>query len=202
MNQIVTEKKLLVYLPELYADWEGAFLLPELVQHNIPFVIVTDSGKPVTSIGRMKATPDAGLDDFKADDISGLILIGSDSWPDATQNQKAMALAAELLNKNVLVAAICGATFAMARSHLFSNHKHTSNDLSMLKYFVKEYKDEAHYVDQLAVTDKNLITASGNAPVDFTFEVLKYLGIYSDEKRKQWYEMFKHGTNPPRDFWS
>ena len=33
-------------------------------------------------------------------------------------------------------------------------------------------------------------------------EVMTYFNIYSEEKRKHWYAMFKNGTKPPKDFWT
>lgn len=195
-------KKLIVYLPEEFADWEGAFLLPELVQNKINFVTVSESGKPVNSIGQLKVTPDAALADIAINDIRGLILIGSDTWMDASKNQKVLDLAQQLLKMNVLVAAICGATVALARVGLLENRPHTSNDLGMLKTIVPSYQGEKNYVQKLAVRDGNLITASGVGAIDFTFELMQALEIYSEEKRQQWYALFKHGTPPPIEFWT
>ena len=194
-------KKLIVYLPEGFADWEGSYLLPELAENKISYVTVSENGKPVTSIGRLRVTPDAGLFDIQPSDISGLILIGSDSWADPSQNLSALKLATELLSREVLVAAICGATVALAREGLLDKRKHTSNNLEMLKKIVPSYKGEAFYEETLAVTDKNLITAAGVGPIEFTLELMKALNIYSEEKRKHWFNLFKNGTTPPANFW-
>ncbi len=195
-------KKLLIYLPEFFADWEGAFLLPELAQNKIPYTIVSSTSDEVFSIGGLKVKPEASITDFLTEDITGLILIGSDSWSDKSKNKTAIDLAGILLKKQVLVAGICGATFALARAGHLQNKQHTSNSLDMLKYFVPDYNNEAYYIDKLAVVDQNLITASGAAPVEFAFEIMKALEIYTDEKRKIWFDMFKKGINPPNDFWS
>lgn len=197
-----TEKKILIYLPESFADWEGAFLLAELAKNKIDYTIVSDSENELLSIGHLKVRPDAFISDFEIDQIRGLVLIGSDSWTDPTKNHKAINLAGNLLKNDILVAAICGSTFALARADLLDNRKHTSNDLNMLKMFVPNYDGQTNYIDQLAVTDKNLITASGVGPIEFTFEVMKYLNIYNDKKRKQWFDLFKNGVKPSDDFWS
>lgn len=195
-------KKLVIYLPEEFADWEGAFLFPELVQNKIDFVTVSESGKQVKTIGRMKVTPDAALADISPSDMSGLVLIGSDSWPDPTQNEKVLALAGQLLNQGTLVAAICGATVALARNGHLENRKHTSNDLGMLKTIVPTYKGEKNYVQKLAVKDGNLITAAGVGALEFTLELMRTLDIYTEEKRQQWFALFKNGTPPPMAFWT
>lgn len=195
-------KPLLIYLPEGFADWEGAYLFPELVQNKVPFVTASENGKPVTTIGRLKVIPDAALTDYNAENISGLILIGSDSWAEPDQNHKALALAGQLLQKDVLVGAICGATVALAREGFLNDRRHTSNDLVMLKKMVPSYKGEQHYIHSLAISDHGkLITASGSGPVEFTLEVMRALNIYTEEKRQQWYALFKNGVQPPMEFW-
>ncbi|KNZ40891.1 hypothetical protein [Acetobacterium bakii] len=42
-----------------------------------------------------------------------------------------------------------------------------------------------------AVTDGNLITATGIAPLEFTVEVLKALGVFSPEILEAWYQLYK-----------
>lgn len=195
-------KKLVIYLPEGFADWEGAYLMPELVENKRPFITVSESGKPVTSIGGLKVTPDAALDDVAISDIQGLVLIGSDGWVDPAKNQKVLALTGQLLNQGTLLAAICAATVALGRVGLLDNHKHTSNDLEFLKKINPSYKGEKNYLNQLAVQDRNLITATGIGPLEFTLEIMRALDIHSEEKRKHWFAMFKYGTKPPADFWS
>ncbi len=194
--------KLVVYLPEDFADWEGAFLFPELVRNKVNFLTVSESGKQVNTIGRMKVIPDAALADISREDMSGLILIGSDTWSDPLQNQKVLALATELLGQGVLVAAICGATVALARTGGLDSRKHTSNDLGMLKAMAPSYQGEKNYVQKLAVRDRNLVTAAGVGPIEFTLEIMRMLEIYSEEKRQQWFALYKSGTVPPIDFWS
>ncbi|MEK2645720.1 type 1 glutamine amidotransferase family protein [Bdellovibrio sp. BCCA] len=196
------EKSLVVYLPEGFADWEGAFLLPELRQAKKKIIIASSTGESISSIGGMTIVPERALSEVAPDTIEGLILIGSDSWMDANQNQNAIELASALLSKGVLVAAICGATVAIARAGLLNNRPHTSNDLDMLKQIVPSYGGEKFYLKSLAVTDKNLITAAGVAPIEFTREIMAYLNMYTPEYRKHWFELYKNAVMPPLEFWS
>ncbi|WP_413942779.1 type 1 glutamine amidotransferase family protein [Bdellovibrio sp. HCB-162] len=195
------EKSLVVYLPEGFADWEGAFLLPELRQAKKKIIIASSTGESISSIGGMTVVPERALSGVAPDTIEGLILIGSDSWMDANQNQNAIELADALLSKGVLVAAICGATVALARAGLLNNRRHTSNDLGMLKQIVPSYGGEKFYLKSLAVTDKNLITATGVAPIEFTREIMAYLNMYTPEYRKHWFELYKNAVMPPLEFW-
>lgn len=197
-----TNKKLLIYLPDQFADWEGSYLMSELAQNKVPFVVVSETKDTITSIGTLKVTPEASIDDFSADQVSGLVMIGGDNWPDLSKNQTVTKLAKALSSKKVLVAAICGATFALAREGILDGQPHTSNDLNMLKRFVPSYTDEQNYLNQPVVRDQNLITASGAAPVEFTLELLRALDIYTEENRQHWFNLFKHGTPPPAEFWA
>ncbi|WII72142.1 DJ-1/PfpI family protein [Bdellovibrio sp. 22V] len=195
-------KKLVIYLPEGFADWEGSFLMPELVQNKKSFVTVSETGNDVLSIGRLKVKPEAALSSISIDEIEGLVLIGSDTWSDSSQNQKVLKLAGDLLKKGTLVAAICGATVAMAREGLLNERNHTSNFLPLLKQLVPAYRGEKNYKNDLAVTDGNLITASGVGALEFTMHLMRALNIYTEEKRQQWFALYKNGVHPPMEFWS
>jgi len=61
---------------------------------------------------------------------------------------------------------------------------------------VQDYQDEALYVDKLAVTDGNNITASGLGSVEFAREVIRELGLYSVTDTQTWFDMFKNGVVP------
>lgn len=194
-------KKIIVYLPDGFADWEGAFLLPELMQTKTPFMTVSEDGQPITSIGGLKVTPDGALTDLSIDQIGGLVMIGSDTWWKLDQNLKVLALAKELSQREVLVAGICAASSAMGRAGLLNSHKHTSNDISSLKRWGEAYLGEHNYQNKLATTDGHLITASGNAPIEFTFEIIRFLKMLNEENSQHWFGMYKSGKQPPDSFW-
>jgi len=198
----MNSKKILIYLPEGFADWEGAYLMSELAEAKRDFLTVSEGGKSVQSIGRLKVQPEAELESFSAEQIDMLVLIGSDTWQNANLNQKAIDLAGRLIKQGTFVAAICGATTALARAGFLDHRNHTSNDLGMLKKIVPSYQGEKKYIQKLAVTEENLITASGIGPLEFTVEILKALNVYPEKKREQWYAMYKNGVFPPIEFWS
>ncbi len=195
-------KSIVVYLPEGFADWEGAFLLPELRQIQRSVTVVSESGNPVSSIGGLKVQVDAALSTISSENTEALVLIGRDTWSETEKNTKVLEMAKDFHQKGILVAGICAATVALARVGLLEKKKHTSNDLEMLKHLVPTYQGEKNYLEKLAVSDGNLITASGVGPLEFTLEIMKYLNIYSEEKRQHWYALYKNGTKPPREFWA
>jgi putative intracellular protease/amidase len=96
------------------------------------------------------------------------------------------------------VAGICGATIALADNGLLDNKRHTSNDIEVLKIFCKKYKGENLYENKFAVVDGNLITATGLAPLEFTFEVIKKINVMETNTLNAWYNLYK--TKEPKYF--
>ena len=178
------------------ADWEPAHALCE-IRRSDKFDVVTVgfSAKEVVTMGGLRVTPDTTLDSVDWAQVALLILPGGDMWEQGERPELQTLLPA-LVRKNVSVAAICGATLEVARTGLTRGAKHTSNGLSYLKTMVSGYSDESTYVDQLAVSDHNLITASGLGSVEFAREILQRLSIYDDANLAVWFDMFKRGVIP------
>ena len=91
------------------------------------------------------------------------------------------------------VAAICGATLALASAGLLDERPHTSNGPGFLDMFCPSYRGRNHYVDEPAVSDGKLITAAGTAPLEWAREILDVLGVFTCEKLQAWYSYFRTG---------
>ena len=146
--------------------------------------------KPVTTLGGITILPDIMLDELEPTQSAMLILPGGTSW-DEGKNTEAVEKSIELLAAGVPVAAICGATAGLARAGILDHKRHTSNSLDYLK--ATNYRGGALYQDQPAVTDGNLITAGGMAPLDFAYHIFKKLDVYSANTLEAWYALFKTG---------
>lgn len=144
----------------------------------------------VVTMGGIRIEPDLALDGISPADSAMLILPGGTTW-DVGQNVEAVEMARNFLNSNVAVAAICGATAGLARGGLLDNRRHTSNAREYLK--ATQYRGASLYDDFPAVTDGNLITASGIAPVDFAQHIFRRLGLYSPPVLEAWYGLFRFG---------
>jgi putative intracellular protease/amidase len=182
-----------------FADWEPSYALAELRRSGGQEVIsVGFTGDEVTSMGGLRVRPDRALADVRASEVRLLILPGGDMWEreDAYPRAQLEALIGDLLAAERPVAAICGATVAMARAGLLDDRRHTSNMPSYLAEQVPSYRGAAYYESTLAVNDRGVITASGLGPVEFAREVFAELGVFSESDRALWYEMFKHGKLP------
>jgi len=144
----------------------------------------------VVTMGGVRIQPDVTLAGISPADSAMLILPGGIAW-DEKKNEEAVELARSFLDAGVPVAAICGATAGLARGGLLDNHLHTSNAREYLAE--TGYRGAALYDDAPAVTDGNLITASGIAPVDFAFHIFRRLDLYTTRVLDAWYGLFKTG---------
>ena len=180
-----------------FADWEPAFALAELRRSGgLEVVTLGFSGAPVRSMGGLPVTPDRPLEGLDPATVRLLILPGGDLWEDSDSRAEIRPTLQALRDAGVPVAAICGATLAVAHAGLLDDHAHTSNDPGYLEQMVPQYRGARRYVDALAVRDRGLITASGLGPVEFAREIFEELQVFSDTDRPVWFHLFKHGRFP------
>ncbi|WP_280238276.1 type 1 glutamine amidotransferase family protein [Nocardia abscessus] len=147
------------------------------------------SAEPITTMGGMRIVPDVVLADLTPADSAMLILPGAETW-EGPDLDPFTHKAREFVAAGVPVAAICGATFGLAKAGLLDTRKHTSNVAEFLLY--SGYSGADHYVEAPAVTDGDVITASASAPFEFAREVLGRLGVYEPHVLDGWYRLFAH----------
>jgi len=190
--------KVYLYVFDTMADWEIGYLTAELNSGRYykkglaPSKIVTVGidKTAVTTMGGLKIIPDMNLDECSIESTDTLILPGGDTWTE-TIHQPILTIAKRCLAEGGLVAAICGATIGLAQSGLLNSRSHTSNDLEYLKMICPTYTGENYYNTESVVTDGKLITASGVAPLEFSVQVLKALGVFTSETLDAWYNLNK-----------
>jgi putative intracellular protease/amidase len=144
----------------------------------------------VKTMGGITILPDMELADLSPSQSAMLILPGGESW-DAGKNVEAIAKAKEFLTVGIPVAAICGATAALARAGVLDERRHTSNSSAYLQ--ATGYRGAARYVDCPAVEDEGVITAAGTAPLEFAYEIFRVLDVFSPAVREAWFRLFKTG---------
>lgn len=193
--------KAYLYVLDTLADWEIGYLAAELhsgrflADGPVPLHRIGAATAPVTSMGGTALTPEASFAEigFAAGDC--LILPGADTWLDGSHGALLAALPA-LLDAGVVVAAICGATFALAAAGILDRRHHTSNDCSLLQYVAPGYAGAAYYREETVVTDGPLITAGGFAPLEFAHAVFRRTGVMRPAVLDAWYRL--HATREPR----
>ncbi|MCK9152277.1 type 1 glutamine amidotransferase family protein [Methanobacterium alcaliphilum] len=199
--------KVYIYLLNTLADWEISYLTAELnsgryLDKKIPpvdLIKIGNTTEPIKTMGGIAITPDETIDNIKFEEDDLLILPGADTWREE-ENKKIIDIVSSIINEKVIIAAVCGATIALANKGILNNRKHTSNDIEVLKMFCPEYTGENFYLNQPAVTDDNLITASGLAPLEFSYEILKRTNLMKTETLEAWYQLYK--TNDSKYFYA
>jgi putative intracellular protease/amidase len=177
-----------------FADWEPSYALAQLRQTGAAAVVTVGlSHHPVRSMGGLTVMPDVTVEQVVPEQVRLFILPGGDQWETAGLDPRLIALLEGCMANGAPLAAICAATTAVARAGLLHGRAHTSNGLDYLKTQVPDYTFENDYVDQLAVRDRGLITASGLGAVEFAREIFAELEVFSEGDLEMWYRMFKYG---------
>lgn len=190
--------KVYLYVLNTLADWEIGFITAELntgryfdkTKSPLSPVKIGNTTDPITTMGGIVITPDDCIDNIKFNDGDLLILPGGDAWMNE-ENKKVIELVPVLLDNGVVVAAICGATMALANAGILNNRKHTGNNKDLLKMTCPQYAGEDNYVDLPAVTDDNLITATGLAPLEFAREILGRIDVMKPRTLEAWFKLFE-----------
>ncbi|MBF6159550.1 DJ-1/PfpI family protein [Nocardia cyriacigeorgica] len=191
----MTTKTVHVAVYDLLADWEVGAAIAQ-INHNVglqrepgSFQVrtVAPLGETVTTMGGMRIVPDLALAELDAEDSALLILPGSELWDRGGLSGFAYA-ARKFLDAGVPVAAICGATFGLAKEGLLDERKHTSGAAEYLA--ASGYAGADNYVDAPAVTDGGLITAGPAAPWEFAREIFAELELFEPQVLDAWYRLF------------
>ncbi len=174
-------KRLAIVLTEGFADWEVAPLTASARTHfGFDVVTATPDGAEVRSMGGMRVAADIATEHLHANAFDALILCGGTVW----ETEKAPDLNGvidDFISRDKVVAAICGATLALARAGTLNRTAHTSNAADFIAD-VPSYSGKARYKDSpYAIRDGKVITAAGSAPVTFAAEVYRALGHGGDE---------------------
>ena len=190
--------KVCLYVLDTLSDWEIGYLAAEInsgrffdkSKSPVNLIKVGNTRKAIKTMGGIEITPNEEIRNVTFDEGDLLILPGADTWLEES-NEYVAKLIPDLLDKNVIVAAICGATLALAKNGVFNRNQHTSNDKTFLKMSCPEYTGEKCYLDNPVVIDGNLITASGLAPLEFSYEVFKKMDVMSSGTLEAWYQLNK-----------
>ena len=178
------------------ADWEPGFAIAHInrpmpgVPSGFRVRTVGQDKTPVRSMGGLTIVPDLSLSEFPLCECNA-----DSAWRrfvERRENGPALSMAKEFVAAGVPVAAICGATFGLARAGLLDDRLHTSNDPGWLAS--SGYGGAAHYVQEPAVEDRGVITASVTGSLEFARLVLARLGIFSTSALEAWYGLYKTGN--------
>jgi putative intracellular protease/amidase len=189
-----------VYVLDTLADWELGYVTAELnsrrfFKENAPHIAVktvSDSKKPIKTMGGLTVVPDCLIGDMVVDQASVLILPGANTWSD-TRHGAIVEKAVQFLAAGAMVCAICGATAPLAGCGVLDNRKHTSNGPGFLEMFVPAYRGQSFYVDAPSVADDNLITAGSTGGLLWARQIIEHLEVFTSDTLAAWYNYFSTG---------
>ncbi|MEN2467732.1 type 1 glutamine amidotransferase family protein [Ornithinibacillus sp. JPR2-1] len=195
-----------LYVFNTMSDWEYGYLIAELNSGRYfkkglaPLEVVTIgmNKEVISTMGGLSIKPDITLYECNLQGGELLILPGGTTWSEKI-HQPILRKIGDAIELGTIIAAICGATEGLANMGYLDSRKHTSNDLEYLKMVCPNYNGDNFYEMSPVVTDTNLITASGVAPLEFANEVLKKLDVFAPDTLDSWYKLNK--THKPEHFY-
>ncbi|SDI03247.1 Putative intracellular protease/amidase [Planococcus glaciei] len=191
-------KKAFLYVFDTMSDWEYGYLIAELNSGRYfkkdiaPLKVITVGANKeiITTMGGVGIKPDISLNECILGSKDLLILPGGTTWNEEI-HQPVLERVGEALKQGTIVAAICGAIEGLANLGYLDVRKHTSNNLEYTKMVCPNYKGEEFYEAESAVSDANLVTSSGIAPLEFAVEVLEKLDVFAKDALRSWYSLNK-----------
>lgn len=187
------KNEILVFIFDGYADWECAYVCPELRGAGFTVRTVAENREICTSMGGLRVVPDYTVDDFPAD--FSLLLPGGNTWLDQG-NRAALPVTEYAMSRSIPVAAICNACNFMAEHGYLDHIQHTGNTTAFMKSQAPHYEGESHYQEVQAVCDSRVVTANGTSALEFTREILRLLAVKPEEEIDSWYRQQKTGYYP------
>ncbi len=194
MNTGIKRNKILLLLTDCWNDWEASYAIAvanSFSDYTVKTIAIDKASK--VSMGNLSVNVDYCIADY--DDFSHtamIILPGGLSWEENDYDEIAEFLKA-VVQANISVAAICGATTFLCRHGFLDTIKHTGDSLELFQS-QNGYHGESLYIPAQVVVDGNFITANETAAVEFAYEIFKILKVDSDEEMAQWYDNFKNGA--------
>lgn len=188
--------KILVFIYDQMADFEITFTAQlvggDLGKEVIP---IAYDDKPIKAKSGMIYKPEKLVKDVLHEEVEGLIIPGG-------MLEEIRPEILELVNalnaKRKLIAAICAGPRVLAKAGVLNNVKYTTSIVNWTEKHAEQYMEEDPFPRQNFVMDRvvregNIITAQGNAFVDFAIEAANWFGAFDGEEDKKRLEQIIKG---------
>lgn len=175
--------RILCFLYDEVAEFEVTFLLHRL--KSVGRKEITAVGydlEPIKSQSGLIFLPDATVKEaYRFDDVEALIIPGG---PITEQRPELTELIQKLYQKKKLLAAICYGPQFLGRAGILEQHQFTTScsEEHIKSLGVIDPYPRQNYLKKRVVRDQNVITATGRAFIDFSFEVFDWLEIFSTKE--------------------
>lgn len=188
------KNEILLLLTDRWCDWEASYAVAvanSFSDYEVKTIALNKS--PQISMGGLKTSIDYCISDYEDFSNAAIaILPGGLSWEENDYDEIA-EFVKQLTERNIPVAAICGATTFLCKHGFLNNVKHTGDSLELFQS-QKGYSGQSLYMEAQVVVDGGFITANETAAVEFAYEIFKILKVDSDEEMNQWFDNFQNGA--------
>nr|WP_202407286.1 DJ-1/PfpI family protein [Pseudalkalibacillus hwajinpoensis] len=169
--------KALFFLYDGYVDWEISTLSYLFSETNVE-IETTALTSEVTHSGNFTIKVTHTVENCRVEDYDILIIPGGDPKP-LLHEEKLINLIQAFDQQHKWIAAICGASTLLGASAVLRNRAYsTSIEVSeFLPYFNPDLKSKAD-----VTVCENMITAEGNAYIEFAVAVGKELNLFKDRE--------------------
>ncbi|MDD3428718.1 MAG: glutamine amidotransferase [Oscillospiraceae bacterium] len=191
---MIEKNKVLLLLTDKWCDWEASYATAVVNSFSTYTVKTIGIDKaPKISMGNLVAGIDYCIADYTdLSDVAMIILPGGLSWEERDYPEIAEFIKT-VVQADIPIAAICGATTFLCRYGFLNNVKHTGDSLELFES-QQGYCGQKLYIAAQVVVDNGFITANETAAVEFAYEIFKILKVDSDDEMAQWYDNFKNGA--------
>lgn len=190
------KKEVLMFVFDGFADWECAYICPELNARDTGYAIrtVAVDKEPKTSMGGLRVLPDYALEECP-ESFALLLLPGGDTWL-GHDNDVVLPLVERTAAAGIPVAAICNGSNFLAEHGYLDQVRHTGNTLEYMQAKAPHYQGGKWFQERQAVCDANIITANGSAALEFAREILLCIGVKTAGEAEAWYRLYRDGFYP------
>ncbi|WP_180544204.1 DJ-1/PfpI family protein, partial [Staphylococcus haemolyticus] len=105
------------------------------------------------------------------------------------------------IHEQIKIAAICGAVDFLAYNGFLNTFNHTGNSQKLWINY-DEYQPQKTFIKNNVVTDRNLVTANGTSPIDFTLATLKMINFDNDYEIERKMNLYRLGYYKYMHFYS
>ena len=166
-----------------FSEFEIVLVCLIFRQHNLSFVALEN--REYKSEECQRFCVDQVLKDVDVDSVDLLVIPGGDP-ASLVNNPELRSFVENLVARNKKVAGICGGASMLAGLGLLKGKRCTGlasgKDTAIPSY---QYFSESTFVDDHVVVDGNIITAQGQAYVEFAFELARQMGLAETEEECQ-----------------
>ncbi len=178
-------RKILSYIYKDMADFEVTLALNLLgFSGEFEIILIAENKEVVKGKGGISYMPDKTVKEaLELNDVDALIIPGGSN---DEQSNELTELINKLDSQNKLLAAICRGPSYLARAGVLKTAKYTTTySIDVVKKLeVEDPFNRENFVKENVVRDGHIITALGNAFVDFAMEILNFFDMFDDDEDK------------------